>query len=96
MLTQTMPKKVDSAEKSDSIVKKDEDETPFIRQKRPNIFRFSSDDEPVDQSTKNAASSNSFEYDQDNFKASNQGLNVGLAAFYSLPKLGKDEAEQIL
>lgn len=57
MLTQTMPKKVDTSEKSDSTVKKD-DETPFIRQKRPNIFRFSSDDESVDQSTKNAASSN--------------------------------------
>ena len=76
---------------------KKEDETPFIRQKRPNIFRFSSDDEGVDQSKKAASSqTNSFEYDQDNFKASNQGLNVGLAAFYSLPKLGKDEMEQIL
>ena len=36
------------------------------------------------------------ESDRDSFKASNQGLNVGLAAFYSLPKLEKNEAEQIL
>lgn len=30
------------------------------------------------------------------FQASNNGLNVGLAAFYSLPKLEKKEADAIL
>jgi len=38
----------------------------------------------------------SYDDDRDNFKGSNQGLNVGLAAFYSLPKLDKSDAEAIL
>lgn len=42
------------------------------------------------------SSSNEIDDEGHKFKASNQGLNVGLAAFYSLPKLDKTEAENIL
>ena len=52
---------------------------------RPNIFR------PAEATFEMQG----VDYD-DPFKQSSSGLNVGLAAFYSLPKLGKDEADQIL
>ena len=55
---------------------------------KPNIF----------SNFKKVMMSGSSEMNEDDyrFQASNNGLNVGLAAFYSLPKLEKKEADAIL
>ena len=67
-----------------------EESTPF-RLQRPNIFRSG-------YLEKTLENENNFKADTDSFKAtsSSSGYNVGLAAFYSLPKLDKQEGESIL
>ncbi len=84
------PKRDDSLQEP-----KDESAQP-MRQRRPNIFRPNFNEESKSDLKSPQLSSTSAFDDHESFKASNSGLNVGLAAFYSLPKLGKEEADQIL
>ena len=60
--------------------------------RKPNIFRPDDSEGSVPDMKGEA----SYEMGRDGFEPSDPGLNVGLASFYSLPKLEKGDAEAIL
>ena len=100
----------DSNQEGGSASNNAEDRDGIVNwQHRPNIFRSSpieddfTSNQTNESSLKQLRKQNNFDAsttaafdDHDSFRASNSGLNVCLAAFYSLPKLGKEESESIL